>query len=169
MANLAYFHAHRPLCDKIIAGFRMKQINLILTLMLTFTGATYAQEISRAKLLKVSRSGKTFTLNRGHLDQLKKVGTLAKIFNQQGGRNNPELVYIGEAEAVHVLPKQSYWYFQELDNSSIYREGDILSYITQEKNLSGRPIKLKTRKLSYRKARGSFDICGKKIWACPVN
>ena len=152
-ANLAYFHAHRPLCDKIFVGFRMKRINFILTLMLTFAAATHAQDMSRAKLIKISRSGKTFILNRGHLDQLK-VGTLAKMFNQRGSRNNPELVYIGEAEAVHVLPKKSYWYFQDLDNSSIYRECDILTYATQEKNLSGRPVRLKTRKIVLPQGKG---------------
>lgn len=131
----------------------MKHYLGLTTFLLFFWTFASAQELSQAKLVKISRSGKTFILNRGHLDQLK-VGTLAKMFNQGGSRNKPKLVYIGEAEAVHVLSRKSYWYFQDIDNSAIYREGDILRIVSQEKNLKGRPVRLKTRKIVLPQGKG---------------
>lgn len=121
--------------------------------MFFFAPLCHGQDIGQAKVVSVSRSGKTIILNRGHLDQIK-IGTLAKIFNQTGQLNNPNLIYIGQAEAVQVLPRKSYWYFQELDNSAVYQKGDTLNLVTQEKNLAGRPVKLKTRKVVLPQGKG---------------
>lgn len=97
------------------------------------------------KVLKVSSTGQTIILDRGHLEGIKQ-GQRGRLL-YQSGLDDPKLTLVANAEVIKVSDKYSFWFLSKIDNSQLVSEGQKLLFAKLEDVMSGRKTKLRKKRV----------------------
>ena len=97
---------------------------LIISIFILNMNVLWAMDSMR--VLRISTSGNTIILNRGHLEGIKH-GDKGRLVHQEG-LDKPKLSYVAEAEAIKVYDKYSFWILSNIDNGQLVVEGQKLLF-----------------------------------------
>lgn len=86
---------------------------LFIVILMTSCAQAWAIELDDVRLLDVSSSEKSITIDRGEIDNYQ-VHDYAKFYIQVGDKDFPKIFLVAEGELVKSFPKKSYWYMKNV-------------------------------------------------------
>lgn len=141
---------------------KVKSIIKILSVLALLLFVSSALSMEQTKILAVSLSRKTISIDWGYLEGLK-IGDRAKFITQVGEIDFPTLKTVAEGEAVKVHSNYSYWHIKKLHHPAALKKGATVLVVTQEKALIGRrPYRVRQKKVIVSGDRGIREFIQEK-------
>lgn len=113
---------------------------------MTSYAQAWGMELDDVRLLDVSTSEKSITIDRGEIDNYK-VHDYAKFYIQVGDKDFPKIFLVAEGELVKSFPKKSYWYLKNITMPNIiFPQSHLLMLSTnivsrgRQRNISQRHV-----------------------------
>ena len=117
------------------------KLSVIIVTLIIFQGVARSAGMTGAKILQISKRGRTIKIDRGEIDGIREGDKGKFIFQDKTESLN--LHYIAGGEAVKVYTRFSYWYLRELKKDEYLQDGNnLIITSTTEALLGRRPLKI---------------------------
>lgn len=94
-------------------------------------------DLDNVRLLDVSSTEQSITVDRGEFDQYK-AHDHAKFFIQFGDKDNPKIYLVAEGELVKSFPRKSYWFLKNIKIPNLIRPQSHLLMMSTNMVMKGR-------------------------------
>lgn len=127
--------------------FMRKMLQISILILFFFSPTVSAQSrLNGAKIIEVSSKSNSWLIDKGRYEGIS-VGDTASFFLQTS-IDAPKLIPLGEAEAVKVHGRNSYWILTKSMNQRFYSRGRKIVYLLDDEIYKGRrALKVKQRNI----------------------